>query len=107
MLEVPNLSYILLVVKPKRQSYILDDKDVFVYLTSVHHDQRRSILHIEGMTELEKVPISEQLSRTKKTSSYDGNHCEISSGLPKGETNDGAVILYTANEEAEQHLKVI
>ena len=30
-----NLSYIPLVVEPKRQSYIFDDKDVFVYLTLV------------------------------------------------------------------------
>ncbi|KAF8084435.1 hypothetical protein N665_0717s0002 [Sinapis alba] len=33
-----NLSYILLVVKPERQSYILDDEDVFVYLTLVNKD---------------------------------------------------------------------
>ncbi|CAN7116486.1 unnamed protein product, partial [Brassica rapa subsp. narinosa] len=35
-----NLGYILLVVEPKRQSYILDDEDVFVYLTSVKKEQR-------------------------------------------------------------------
>nr|VDD45024.1 unnamed protein product [Brassica oleracea] len=42
-----NLSYIPLVVEPKRQSYILDDEDVFVYLTSVDKEGRRSILHVE------------------------------------------------------------
>ncbi|CAN7001277.1 unnamed protein product, partial [Brassica oleracea var. botrytis] len=38
-------TYIPLVVVPKRQSYILDDEDVFVYLTSVDKEERRSILH--------------------------------------------------------------
>ncbi|KAL0711549.1 hypothetical protein Bca4012_018527 [Brassica carinata] len=57
------------------------------------------------MTELEKIPITEKLSRTEKTSSYDGKYSEISSGLPKGEANNGAVTLYTASEEAEQHLE--
>ena len=33
-----NLGYIPLVVEPKRQSYILDDEDVFVYLTSVDRE---------------------------------------------------------------------
>ena len=42
-----NLGYIPLVVEPKRQSYILDDEDVFVYLTSVDKEQRISILHVE------------------------------------------------------------
>nr|VDD54181.1 unnamed protein product [Brassica oleracea] len=31
-----NLGYIPLVVEPKRQSNILNDEDVFVYLTSVN-----------------------------------------------------------------------
>ena len=47
-----NLGYIPLVVEPKRQSYILDDEDVFVYLTSVDREQRRSILHVEDIQEL-------------------------------------------------------
>ena len=41
-----KFSYIPLVVEPKRQSYILDDEDVFVYLTSVDKEQKRSILHV-------------------------------------------------------------
>ena len=47
-----NLGYIPLVVEPKRQSYILDDEDVFVFLTSVDREQRRSILHVEDIQEL-------------------------------------------------------
>ncbi|CAG7905951.1 unnamed protein product [Brassica rapa] len=61
-----NLGYISLVVEPKRQSYILDDEDVFVYLTSVDKEQRRSILHVEDIQELEIVQITEQLSRVEK-----------------------------------------
>ncbi|KAF8114444.1 hypothetical protein N665_0037s0020 [Sinapis alba] len=71
-----NMSYISLVVKPKRQSYILDDEDVFVYLTSVDKEQRRSILHVEDIKELEVVPITKQLSRDGKESSYCGNYSE-------------------------------
>ncbi|KAF8114138.1 hypothetical protein N665_0041s0027 [Sinapis alba] len=52
-----NLSYILLVVEPKRQSYILDDEDVFVYLTSVDKEGRRSILHVEVIEEIKIVPV--------------------------------------------------
>uniref|UniRef100_A0A0D3BZ24 MULE transposase N-terminal all-beta domain-containing protein n=1 Tax=Brassica oleracea var. oleracea TaxID=109376 RepID=A0A0D3BZ24_BRAOL len=102
-----NLSNIPLVVKPKRQSYILDDEDVFVYLTSVDKDQRRSIiLHIEGITEVKKVPIIEKFPRTEKASSYGENYSELSSGLPKVEANPVVVILYNAIEKAEQHLEV-
>ncbi|CAN7067973.1 unnamed protein product [Brassica rapa subsp. trilocularis] len=58
-----NLSYIALVVELKRQSYILDNEDVFVYLTSVDKKQRRHIFHVENIKELEIVSIIEQLSR--------------------------------------------
>ncbi|WZZ34666.1 hypothetical protein YC2023_018067 [Brassica napus] len=61
-----NLSFVPLVVEPKRQSYILDDEDVFVYLTSVDKEQRRSILHLEDIQELEIVQITEELSRVEK-----------------------------------------
>ncbi|KAF8105937.1 hypothetical protein N665_0151s0030 [Sinapis alba] len=44
-----NLGYIPLVVEPKRQSYILNDEDVLVYLTLVDKEQRISILHIEDI----------------------------------------------------------
>ncbi|CAN7120248.1 unnamed protein product [Brassica rapa subsp. narinosa] len=64
-----NLGYIPLVVEPKRQSYILDDEDVLVYLTSVDREQRRSILHVEDIQELQIVQITEQLSRVGESSS--------------------------------------
>ena len=64
-----NLGYIPLVVELKTQSYILDDEDVFVYLTSVDKEQRRSILHVEDIQELEIVQITEQLSRVEKEES--------------------------------------
>ncbi|CAN7092405.1 unnamed protein product, partial [Brassica rapa subsp. narinosa] len=35
-----KLSYIPLVVEPKRQTCILDDEDVFVYLTLVDKQER-------------------------------------------------------------------
>ncbi|KAF8095009.1 hypothetical protein N665_0346s0006 [Sinapis alba] len=75
LLRGMNMSYIS-VVKPKRQSYILDDEDVFAYLTSVDKEQRRSILHVEDIKELEVVPITKQLSRAGKESSYCGNYSE-------------------------------
>ncbi|KAF8083781.1 hypothetical protein N665_0752s0005 [Sinapis alba] len=86
-----NLSYIPLVVEPKRQSYILDDEDLFVYLTSV-------------IEEMEIVPVMEQQSRVEKESSYGGNYTELASGLPKLEDNMGALTLFTHVEEAERHL---
>ena len=95
-----NLSYIPLVVEPKRQSYILDDEDVFVYLTSVDKEERRSILHVEVIEEMEIVPITEQQSRVEKESSYDGNYSELASGLPDDESNPGALTLFTPIEEA-------
>ena len=72
-----NLSYIPLVVKPKSQSYILDNEDVFVYLTLVDKYQKRIILHVEGITEGKKVHITEKLSRTEKASSLGGNFSAI------------------------------
>ena len=75
-----KFSYISLVVEPKRQSYILDDKDVFVYLTSVDKEQRRSILHAKDIKELEIVSITKQLSRIEKESSYGMNHSASESG---------------------------
>ncbi|KAF8109833.1 hypothetical protein N665_0090s0016 [Sinapis alba] len=87
-----NLSYIPLVVESKRQSYILDNEDVFVYLTSVDKEGIRSILHVEVIEEMEI-----------KESSYGGNYTELASGLPKVEDNPGALTLFTHVEEAEQH----
>ncbi|KAF8092024.1 hypothetical protein N665_0427s0005 [Sinapis alba] len=84
-----NFSYIPLVVKPKKQSYILDDEDVFVYLTSADKDQRRSILHVEDIKE-----------GKKKASSFVGNFSELSSGVPEVERNPSAVIPYKGIEES-------
>ncbi|CAF2056591.1 unnamed protein product [Brassica oleracea] len=80
-----KFSYISLVVEPKRQSYILDDKDVFVYLTSVDKEQRRSILHVEDIKELEIVSIIEQLSRVEKETSYGMNYSVSESGYGEAE----------------------
>ncbi|KAL0796439.1 hypothetical protein Bca101_067816 [Brassica carinata] len=79
-----NLGYIPLVVEPKRQSYILDDEDVYVYLTSVDREQRRSILHVEDIEELQIVQITEQLSRVGE-SSCNRNFCERESGYGEEE----------------------
>uniref|UniRef100_A0A0D3CRF4 MULE transposase N-terminal all-beta domain-containing protein n=1 Tax=Brassica oleracea var. oleracea TaxID=109376 RepID=A0A0D3CRF4_BRAOL len=102
-----NLSYIPLVVGPKRQSYILYDEDVFVYLTSVDKEGRISILHVEVIEEMEIVPVTEQQSRGEKESSYGGNYSELASGLPEVQVNPGAVTLFTHIEEAERYLAVI
>ncbi|KAF8086626.1 hypothetical protein N665_0618s0003 [Sinapis alba] len=80
-----NLGYIPLVVEPKRQSYILYDEDVFVYLTSMDKEQRRSILHVEDIRELEIVQITEHLSRVEKESSYSRNCGERESGYGEEE----------------------
>ncbi|KAF8106694.1 hypothetical protein N665_0135s0037 [Sinapis alba] len=99
-----DLSYIPLVVEPKRQSYILDNENVFVYLTSVDKEGRRSILHVEVIKEMEIVPVMEQQSRIEKEISYGGNYTELASGLPKVEGNLGALTLFTYVKEAERHL---
>ncbi|CAN6854342.1 unnamed protein product, partial [Brassica oleracea] len=80
-----NLSFVPLVVEPKRQSYILDDEDMFVYLTSVDKEQRRSILHLKDIQELEIVQITEQLSRVEKESSCSRNYGERESGYGEEE----------------------
>ena len=98
------LSYIPLVVEPKRQSYIMDDEDVFVYLTSVDKEERRSILHVEVIEEMEIVPVTEQQSSVEKESSYGGNYSELASGLHEIEVNPGALTLFTHIEEAERNL---
>ncbi|KAL1192481.1 hypothetical protein V5N11_036428 [Cardamine amara subsp. amara] len=72
-----KLSYIPLVVKPQTQSYIFDDEDVYVYLTSTDKEQRRSVLHVEVIKDLEIVPLREQLSRVEKGSSVGVNYGEI------------------------------
>ncbi|KAF8114949.1 hypothetical protein N665_0031s0039, partial [Sinapis alba] len=97
------------ILEPKRQSYILDDEDVFVYLTSMDKEQRRSILHVEVIKELEIVPITEQQSesRVEKVSSYGGNYSELASGIPKFEGNPSAVTIFTPIEEATHYLKGI
>uniref|UniRef100_A0A0D3E9N0 MULE transposase N-terminal all-beta domain-containing protein n=1 Tax=Brassica oleracea var. oleracea TaxID=109376 RepID=A0A0D3E9N0_BRAOL len=99
-----KLSYIPLEVEPKRQSYILDDEDVFVYLTSVDKEERRSILHVEVIEEMEIVPITEQQSRVEKESSYDGNYSELASGLPDDESNPEGIeqVKNVVNGEAEE-----
>lgn len=51
--------------------------------------------------------MSEQISRIEKESSYGGNYSEPSNWLPEVEVNSGAVSLYTAIEEEEQHLELI
>ncbi|KAF8108586.1 hypothetical protein N665_0107s0008, partial [Sinapis alba] len=75
-----NLGYIPQVVEPKRHSYILDDEEVFVYLTSVDKEQRGSILHVEDIRELKIVQITEQLSRVEKESLCSRNYGERESG---------------------------
>jgi len=46
----------------------LDDEDVFVYLTSVDKEGRRSILHVEVIEDMEIVPVTEQQSVVEKES---------------------------------------
>ncbi|XP_033144112.1 uncharacterized protein LOC103848277 [Brassica rapa] len=99
-----NLSYIPLVVEHKRQSYILDDEDVYVYLTSVYKEGRRSILHVEVIEDMEIVPVMEQQSVVEKESSYGGNYSELASGLPEVEGNQGALTLFPRIEKAELYL---
>ena len=42
----------------------------------MYKDQRRSILHVEDITERKKVSITKQLSRTEKASSFGRNFSE-------------------------------
>ncbi|CAN6846192.1 unnamed protein product, partial [Brassica oleracea] len=100
-----NLSFVTLVVEPKRQSYILDDEDVFVYLTSVDKEQRRkqrrSILHLKDIQELEIVQITEQLSRVEKESSCSRNYGERESGYGE-EENVGTDLEQKVHNEHPQ-----
>ncbi|CAG7888886.1 unnamed protein product, partial [Brassica rapa] len=73
-----NLGYFPLVVEPKRQSNILDDEDVFVYLTSVDKKEKK-------IEELKIVQITEQLSGVKKESSFSRNYGERESGYGEEE----------------------
>uniref|UniRef100_A0A0D3CIM0 MULE transposase N-terminal all-beta domain-containing protein n=1 Tax=Brassica oleracea var. oleracea TaxID=109376 RepID=A0A0D3CIM0_BRAOL len=98
-----NLGYIPLVVEPKRQSYILEDEDVFVYLTSVDKEQRRSILHVEDFQELEIVQIVEQLSRVEKESSCSRNYGERESGY--GEKENVGTDLEQKEHNERPHTK--
>jgi len=77
---------------------------VFVYLTSVDKEGRRSILHVEVIEEMEIFPVTEKQSTVEKESSYGGNYSELTSGLPEVEVNPGAVTLFTHIEEAERYL---
>ncbi|KAF8048330.1 hypothetical protein N665_2560s0001 [Sinapis alba] len=63
--SLEEITYSLLkerILKPKRQSYILDDENVFVYLTSVDKEQRRSISHVEDIREL-KINVGTSLEQ--------------------------------------------
>ncbi|KAF8116646.1 hypothetical protein N665_0015s0023, partial [Sinapis alba] len=95
-----NLGYIPLVVEPKRQSYILDDEDVFVYLTLVDKEKRINILHVEDIRELEIVQITEQFSRVEKESSCSMNYGERESGYGE-EENVGTGL---EQKEPNEHL---
>ncbi|KAF8062870.1 hypothetical protein N665_1190s0008 [Sinapis alba] len=79
-----NLDYIPLVVEPKRKSYILDDEDVFVYLTLVDKEQRKSILHVENIQELEIVQITE----VQKKAHVVGEEENVGTGLEHNEHNE-------------------
>ncbi|KAF8107772.1 hypothetical protein N665_0117s0040 [Sinapis alba] len=86
--SLEEITYSLLnerILEPKRHSYILDDEDVFIYLTSVDKEQRRSILHVEDIRELKIVQITEQLSRVDKESSCSRNYGERESGYGEEE----------------------
>ena len=89
-------------MEPKRQSYILDDEDVFVYLTSVDREQRRSILHVEDIEELQIVQITEQLSRVGE-SSCSRNYCERESGY--GEEDNVGTCLEHDEHPHKKHKK--
>uniref|UniRef100_A0A0D3BUZ5 MULE transposase N-terminal all-beta domain-containing protein n=1 Tax=Brassica oleracea var. oleracea TaxID=109376 RepID=A0A0D3BUZ5_BRAOL len=95
-----NLGYIPLEVEPKRQSYILDDEDVFVYLTSVDREQRRSILHVEDIQELQIVQITEQLSRVGE-SSCSRDYSERESGYGE-EENVGTSLEHDEHPQKKQ-----
>ncbi|KAF8088946.1 hypothetical protein N665_0525s0006 [Sinapis alba] len=92
--SLEEITYSLLkerILEPKRQSYILDDEDVFVYLKSVDKEQRRSILHAEDIRELKIIQITEQLSRVEKEISCSMNYGDSESGYGEEENVDTGV----------------
>ncbi|KAF8093782.1 hypothetical protein N665_0378s0012, partial [Sinapis alba] len=97
--SIEEITYFFLkkrILEPKRQSKILDEEDVFVYLTSVDNEQRRNILHVEVIKEL-----------VEKVSSYGGNYSKLAREIPKFEGNPTALTLFTPIEEPERYLEGI
>lgn len=91
-----KLSFIPLDTRPLRKSYIVDDDDVYVYLTSMDANKCRSVLHVEKGKGL--VSRRNQLEKGKgvvssreEGSSVGLNYEEV---VPRGCGNDGALTLY-------------
>ncbi|XP_024011260.1 uncharacterized protein LOC112086527 [Eutrema salsugineum] len=83
-----KLSYIPLVAKPFRESCIVDDGDVYVYLTTVDKEGLRAILNVELMEDIE----SEELPRTEDAPDIEGQ---------QGQQRD-QLIVYNPEEAEEQ-----
>lgn len=74
-----DLSYIPLIVDPKRPSYIYDDEDVFGYLIDVNKEQCRNVLHVELTEFVSENQSFEHLSRNEElVSDYQANEGGIS-----------------------------
>lgn len=87
-----KLSYIPLGVQTYTQSYILNDDDVYVFLTSLDKEQCRSVLQVEVINDLEMALLNEQHSRIEKGSSVGVNYGElISNGRDIDRVNVGTV----------------
>uniref|UniRef100_A0A1J3DJ64 Transposase MuDR plant domain-containing protein n=1 Tax=Noccaea caerulescens TaxID=107243 RepID=A0A1J3DJ64_NOCCA len=99
-----KLSYIPLVVKPQRQSYIFDDEDVYVFLTTMDKELLRCVLHVELIKDLEIDLRGGQLSREERESSFGVNYGELlSSGRANDVVNADILTIHRADEAAEQH----
>lgn len=105
--KIALLSYIPLVVNLQRESSILDDEDVFVYLTTLDKELLRSVLHVEVIKDLGVNQTGEPFSRAERGSSLCVNYVEpVSSSRADDVVNAGMCNIFRAGA-TKQHNKPI
>lgn len=106
-----DLSYIPLIVDPKRPSYILDDDDVLGYLIDVNKEQCRNVLHVELIEFVSENQSFEHLSGNEELVRDDrANEGVISLNAVKehlGEDDKMAIIPQFSGDENVTRDKVV
>ncbi|XP_010424792.1 PREDICTED: protein FAR-RED ELONGATED HYPOCOTYL 3-like [Camelina sativa] len=93
-----KLSYSL--SNARREWYIVDDEDVFLYLTSVDKEGLKHVLHVELFSDLEANQRVAQLSRVERVSSVGLNYGElVSNGKAVDVENAGILTIFNPCEQ--------